>query len=173
MTPEQRRYLFVECVIGAAIINAIINGGLGWLATRGMTTFAVWKIPGVAADLLATAYGVSFGTCIGAAVQVRVDTARGKITVPDTVPQGLATILATLPKRLLPRAIAMGIVSAIVLSPFILVGLFVAGNAALPIWPYITVKALMATVEGAAVTPVIVLAALVDYGRRKTAITSV
>src|SRR5258706_447358 len=33
MSPEQRRYLFVECVIGSAIVNALINGGLGWVGT--------------------------------------------------------------------------------------------------------------------------------------------
>src|SRR5262252_7601312 len=104
MTPEQRRYLFVECSIGAAVINALINGGLGWAATRGLSEFPMWRVPGVAGDLLATAYGVSFGTCIGAAIQARIDMSRGRITAPATISERLSAIVAAMPRNLLARA---------------------------------------------------------------------
>ncbi|HEX4339621.1 MAG TPA: hypothetical protein VH062_27125 [Polyangiaceae bacterium] len=162
MTPEQRRYLFVECVIGAAIINALINGGLGWVATRGFPMFPVWKIPGVAADLMATAYGVTFGTCIGAAVQVRVDRARGRISTPNVVPERLAPIIQAMPRRLLARAIALGIASVAALGPFIALALFIHGASELERHHFIVIKAVFSAFEGAAVTPVIVLAALLD-----------
>jgi len=162
MTPAQRRYLFVECVIGAAVINALINGGLGWVATRGLATFPVWKLPGVAADLMATAYGVSFGTCIGAAVQVRVDRKRGRISTPESVPERLALIIQAMPRGLLARSIALGIASLAALGPFIALGLFLYGAAELGRQPFIAVKAGFSALEGAAVTPVIVLAALLD-----------
>lgn len=162
MTPEQRRYLFVECVIGAAVVNLLINGGLGWLATRAYPTFPVWKLPGVAADLLGTAYGVSFGTCIGAALQVKIDRARGRITTPDTVPQRLAPIIAAMPRNLLARAIAVGVASVAVLGPFIAVGLYFYGATEFGRQPFLAVKSVFSAVEGAVVTPVIVLAALMD-----------
>ena len=41
MTPAQRRYLFVECSIGAAIINALLNAGFGWVATLNLAEFPV------------------------------------------------------------------------------------------------------------------------------------
>ncbi|HEX3595147.1 MAG TPA: hypothetical protein VHU80_08600 [Polyangiaceae bacterium] len=162
MTPEQRKYLFVECVIGAAIINALINGGLGWAATRGFTTFPVWKIPGVAADLCATAFGVSFGTCIGAAVQVRIDRKRGRITTPAMVPERLALIIHAMPRRLLARAIALGVASLAALGPFIALALFLSGSSELGRQNFIALKAAFSALEGAAVTPIIVLAALLD-----------
>jgi hypothetical protein len=166
VTPEQRRYLFVECVIGAAVINALINAGLGWLATRGLATFPVWKFPGVAADLLATAYGVSFGTCIGTAVQVRIDRARGRITTPNSVPERLAPIIQAMPRHLFARAIAVGVASAAALGPFIALGLFLYAPKELDRQSYIVLKAAFSAVEGAAVTPVIVLAALLDPTKR-------
>jgi hypothetical protein len=165
MTPAQRRYLFVECSIGAAIINALLNAGLGWVGTRGLAVFPVWKIPGVAGDLLATAYGVSFGTCLAAAIQARVDIGRGRITPPTSLPERLAPVIAALPRGLLARAIALGIVSCLALGPFILLGLFLAGQAALPRGTFIAIKAAFSAVEGAVVTPIIVLAALLDRGK--------
>jgi hypothetical protein len=165
VTPAQRRYLFVECSIGAAIINALLNGGLGWVATLGLAEFPVWKIPGVAGDLLATAYGVSFGTCIAAAVQARVDISRGRITPPTSLPERLAPIVAALPRRLLARAIALGVASTVALAPLILLGLFLAGQAALARGTFIAIKAAFSAVEGAVVTPVIVLAALLDRAK--------
>jgi len=162
VTPEQRRYLFVECVIGAAVVNALINGGLGWLATLGHPTFPVWKLPGVASDLLGTAYGVSFGTCIGAALQVKIDRARGKITTPSTVPERLAPIISAMPRRLLARGIALGMVSVAALGPIIVFGLFLHGATDFGRRAFIVLKAVFSAAEGAVVTPVIVLAALLD-----------
>ena len=171
MTPEQHRYLFVECVIGAAVINALINGGLGWAATIGHATFPVWKVPGVAADLMATAYGVSFGTCIGAAVQVRIDRGRGRITTPSEVPARLAPIISAMPKGLLARAIALGMVSVAALGPFIALALYFYGAAEFARQPFVGIKAAFSAVEGAVVTPVIVLAALLDATAREAKTT--
>lgn len=165
MTPEQRRYLFVECAIGAAVINALINGGLGWAVTRGLPEFPMWRVPGVAGDLLGTAFGVSFGTCIGAAIQARVDISRGRITPPATVPERLSAIVAAMPRVLWARAFALGIASTIALGPFILAGLYWLGQPALARGTFITIKAAFSALEGAAVTPVIVLAALLDRAK--------
>jgi hypothetical protein len=173
MTPEQRRYLFVECVIGAAVVNALINGGLGWVATRGYPTFPVWKLPGVAADLLGTAYGVSFGTCIGAALQVKIDRARGRITTPSTVPERLAPIISAMPRNLLARAIAVGIASVAVLGPLVALGLYFYGAPAFGRQPFLVLKSAFSAVEGAVVTPVIVLAALLDSTAPAAVATSV
>jgi hypothetical protein len=169
VTPEQRRYLFVECVIGAAVVNALINGGLGWVATLGHPTFPVWKLPGVAADLLGTAYGVSFGTCIGAALQVKIDRARGRITTPSAVPERLAPIISAMPRHLLARGIALGVASVAALGPFIALGLYFSGAHEVARQPFIAVKAVFSAVEGAVVTPVIVLAALLDPTKRASA----
>jgi hypothetical protein len=166
MSPEQRRYLFVECVIGSAVINALINGGLGWLGTIPVpVAFPTWKVPGVAADYLGTAFGVAFGTCIGAAVQVRVDTRRGRITPPTTVPPRLTAIISRLPRGLFARALVLGTACALALAPPILGGLLASGEPALARRSFIAIKAAFSALEGAVVTPLIVLAALLDLAR--------
>src|SRR5260221_6224789 len=123
MSPEQRRYLFVECTIGAAVVNALLNGAIGWGITRGLATFPVWKARGVATDLLATAFGVAFGTCFGAVLQVRIDTARGKITVPTALPPRLSILVSRLPRGVIRRGLALGVVSTVALAPLIILGL--------------------------------------------------
>lgn len=169
MSPEQRRYLFVECVIGSAIINALINGGLGWVGTIPFpVAFPTWKIPGVAADYLGTAFGVAFGTCIGAAVQVRVDTRRGRITPPTNVPPRLAALIERLPRGLFARAMVLGSACALLLSPAILGGLVASGGTDMARRSFIAVKAAFSAVEGAVITPLIVLAALLDLARPAT-----
>ncbi|MBM4364225.1 MAG: hypothetical protein FJ104_16215, partial [Deltaproteobacteria bacterium] len=53
-----------EIAPGAAVVNALLNGAIGWAATRELPVVPTWGLPGVAADLLATAFGVTFGTAL-------------------------------------------------------------------------------------------------------------
>ena len=68
-----RTYLVVQCLVGSAIVNGVINGGIGWAATRSLAAMPLWGVPGVAGDLAGTAFGVTFGTCIGMVLQVKRD----------------------------------------------------------------------------------------------------
>jgi hypothetical protein len=162
VSPEQRRYLFVQSAIGAGIVNAVLNGAIGWGATHGLAQFPVWSVPGVAADILATAFGVSFGTCFGALLQVRLDTARGKITPPTELPPFLSLIVSRAPKKLFRRAVALGLVSVPLFAPPVLVALAASGAVAMDRGAFVALKAAFSAVEGVIVTPVIVLAALLD-----------
>jgi hypothetical protein len=162
VSPEQRRYLFVQSAIGAAVVNAALNGAIGWGATHGLTQFPTWQVPGVAADMLATAFGVSFGTCFGALLQIRLDTARGKITPPTELPPALAGLVRRLPKGLFRRAVALGLVSVPLFAPPVLVALAASGVVALDRGTFVALKAGFSAVEGLIVTPLIVLAALMD-----------
>jgi hypothetical protein len=162
LSPEQRKYLFVQTAIGAGIVNALINAAFGWAATRGLTEFPAWKTPGVAGDLLVTAFGISFGTCFVAPLQARHDISRGKITPPSALPPLLAAMTGRFPSRLFPRALALGVASMIVFAPPALALLAASGAASLERGSFIAAKAGFAALQGAAVTPLIVLAALLD-----------
>ena len=161
MTPEQRHYLFVQSAIGSAVVNAVINGALGWGATHGLTEFPLWKLPGAGIDLVATAFGVAFGTCLGAIVQIRIDVARGKISRP-ALSGSLATWIARAPSGLFARAMWFGVIGAVVFGPPALCGLVASGSDALGRVPFVAVKAGFSAVEGALVTPFILLATLMN-----------
>jgi hypothetical protein len=161
MTPDQRNYVFVQSAIGSAIINALINGLIGWGMTRGLTEFPVWKIPGAAVDLVGTAFGVAFGTCLGAVIQIRLDLARGRIA-PPLLSGGLSTWIARSPHATLPRALAFGALAAVLFGPFTLGGLLAAGTAAFDRVPFVALKAGFSAVVGAVLTPFILLATLAN-----------
>jgi hypothetical protein len=168
MSRRHRIYLFVECTIGAAVINVGINGFLGWLTFRSLhaTSLPTWRIPGVAADLAGTAFGVTFGTCLGMGLQVRRDMKSGKIGHVDVSP-AIAAWITRLPHGTLKRSVTLGIVSIVVSLP-VIAALALAGVTAMDEWPYITLKSAMAAVQAAAITPFLVLASLADLKRRET-----
>ena len=116
VSPEQRRYLFIQCGVGAALVNALLNGGLGWAITKEFPTFPVWQLPGVGADLLATAFGVAFGTVLAMAVTVRLDAARGKIA-PFVPPGSAAALVSRFPRATFSRSVVLGIVLYFWLAP--------------------------------------------------------
>lgn len=166
MSPAQRLYLIGQSCVGAAVANAIINGAIGWGITRDLATFPMWSVPGVAGDLAATAFGVTFGTCICMAVQVPWDFGRGKIT-PVSVSPGVAALLARFPRRTLYRGLGLGALSVPLFALPVVAALAALGRGALDREPYIVLKAVVSAVQGAIVTPFIVLAVLGDVARRR------
>lgn len=147
--------------MGAAIVNALLNGAIGWVITRGLTAFPVWRFPGIGPDLLATTFGVSFGTVLAMVVQVRIDVTRGKIA-PFAPPAALAPALARFPRGVLLRSIVLGVLSVPVFATPALAWLALSGADALSRSAFVALKAGLAALEGGLVTPIIVLAALAD-----------
>src|SRR5262249_26077707 len=106
VTFEQKLYILVRNGLGAALVNALINGAIGWGITRWLAEFPVWKSPGVAADLLFTAFGITFGTSIVVPLQTKKDFSGGRVTLP-ALSRGMASFLARFPKGLLRRALVL------------------------------------------------------------------
>jgi len=166
LSVEERRYLFGQGALGAALVNILINGAIGWAITHGLRTFPVWKLPGAAPDLLATAFGVTFGTCIAAKFAVRIDIARGKLAVPSASPASRKSERSLIPRSLLVRSVWLGVVSVPVFAIPVLLALYVAGSDALERGVFIALKAGFSAVQAALVTPYLMLAALSDMSRR-------
>lgn len=164
MTPEQQRYIYVQSALGAAVVNFLLNGAIGWASTIGLREFPMCRVPGVLVDLVATAFGVAFGTCFGVLLQVRGDLKRGKIAVPNVTPE-MEARLSRLPKVLWIRAILVGLLAAAVFAPPMCGILALSGAPALPRAAFILVKGVFAAIEAALITPFLVLAALRDSRR--------
>jgi hypothetical protein len=164
VTPRDLRYLLLQCCLGSAIVNAVINGGLGWATTRSLPSLLLWRVPGVAADIVGTAFGVTFGTCLGMAFQIRRDLKSGKIG-PVRVGPGVAVLLARFPYGTLRRSVGLGVLSVPLFALPMVLALVVLGVGALERTPFIVLKACFAALEAALVTPFIALAALGDVER--------
>jgi hypothetical protein len=164
LTPRERRYIVWQSGVGSAIVNALINGALGWLGTRAMPNVPLWRVPGAAADLLGTAYGISFGTTLGTALLAPRDVRRGKIGAIAMSP-GVAAFVARFPDRVLKRAVGLGILSMAFAVPLVAV-LAAVDSGGLERMAYVEIKTWFAAFVGAAVTPFIVLRALSDVARK-------
>jgi hypothetical protein len=167
-SPAQRRYLFLQNLVGAAFVNLLINGALGWLITRGLPEFPVWSVPGAAADLAATGFGVTFGTCIAARIGVRWDVGRGRIE-PPSLSSELSGWYRRLPENVFARSVWLGLISLPVFVLPLLTWLAWSGMPALERTSFIWLKGGFSAVQAAIVTPPIVLAALVDVSRAAAA----
>ena len=163
-SPAQLRYLFVQNMVGAAIVNLAINGALGWLITRSLDVFPVWGFPGAALDLAATGFGVTFGTCIAARIGVRWDVGRGRIEPPMLLPEHSAWF-RRLPRNTFSRSVWLGLISLPVFVLPLLAWLAWSGMPVLERISFIWLKAGFSAVQAALVTPPIVLAALLDASR--------
>ena len=164
MSTRHRFYLIGQSCIGAGIANAVINGLLGWGALRGLATFPMWRVPGVAADLAGTAFGVTFGTCVVMAIQVPWDVRRGKIG-PVALSPRVASLIARFPRKTFRRALGLGLLSMPVFAFPVIVALALLGASLMESGRYVVLKASFAAVEGAIITPFIVLAAVADAAR--------
>ena len=142
MTPRDRRYLLMTCCLGSAILNAIINGGLGWGLTRACPLLPMWRIPGVVADLAGTAFGVTFGTCLGMAFQIRRDLRRGKVghAAVSALSPGVAGLVARFPEGVLRRSVGLGALSVPLFTLPIVVGLLVLRVGPLDPVPFVMLK---------------------------------
>ena len=167
MTPEQRFYVVIRNGIGAAIVNALLNGAIGWGLTRGLSEFPIWRTPGVAVDLIFTAFGITFGTCLVLPLQTTRDFRRGLVTLPKVAP-GVAALIGRFPMGLFRRAVVLGAVSIPVFAPPVLVALAASDAAAMGRLPFIELKAAFSAIQGGIVTPFIVLAILADLSGHRS-----
>jgi hypothetical protein len=161
MTPKQRFYVVARNGLGAAFVNAALNGAIGWALTRGLSEFPIWRAPGVAVDLVFTAFGITFGTCLALPLQTKRDFQRGLVTLPELTP-GVAGLLGRFPSGLFRRAVVLGAVSIPLFAPPVLVALAASGQAVMGRVPFVELKAAFSAIQGGIVTPFIVLAILSD-----------
>src|SRR5258708_7606399 len=107
-------------VIGAAIsggiINFAINAGLDFLLMEPGTMLPIWGAPGVALDLMLTAFFIAFATSILTTLQTRRQIARGRVLAPSVSP-GLRGQFNRWPQGLMRRSLGLGVLSLLTLAP--------------------------------------------------------
>jgi len=157
--PELRRYLFVEQPLGAFVVNLLLNALIAWGVCRGLAAVPLWGQPSVAGDTLATAFLLPFLSVLIATPLVRRDARVGKVTPPPGAPDGLA---GRLPRPLLVRALALGILGLAVAAPPPIAALALGGVTAIAMPAFIWVKAAYAAVLGALLAPTIARMGLAD-----------
>lgn len=158
---QTRRYFISQTVIGAAIVNALINAAFGWLAMLKLPSLPLWGAPSVFVDTVLTAFGVAFGTVLVVTFQARKDMFAGKAMPQD--PTGvLGRVVYGLPEGLLARGVWLGIACIVLFVPIPIFWLAATDVVTLPADGFIAFKAGFSAVVGACVTPLISLYAMVS-----------
>jgi hypothetical protein len=169
MSPRDRLYLFVSWCLGPAVFNALINGGLGWAATRKIAGLGIWTLPGVAADIAGTAFGVAFGTYVGVSFQVRRDLKAGKIR-PMDAPKIVEAIFGRLSSQgTFRRSVSLGLAAVPVFALPVLAALGADGSGVMTSRSFMTLKAAFAAFEAAVIGPPMVLGLLAEMKARAEA----
>jgi len=155
-----RAYFIGQSVVGAAIVNALINGAFGWLAMLELPRLSLWGAPGIAIDTILTAFGVAFGTALIVPIQARKDLFAG--TVSPEEPSGrIGRLIRALPHHTLRRGLVLGAACVAAFVPLPLLALSTLGVESMLPGPFIAFKAGFSAIVGAAVTPLITLQAMV------------
>jgi hypothetical protein len=160
MLPAHRKLLFLDHMLGAAAVNAAINGGVGYLLWGSISAVPLWGLRGIAADVIATAFLLPFLYCVIATPPLRRAVRHGSLPpLPaDALPRALRALPA--PARL--RGVVLGLLALATLASATIVTLTALGVESLPSSWCIAFKAGWAAVLAAIVGPVIALTAIAE-----------
>ena len=157
MPQDHRTYLISQALVGAAV-NLILNGAIGWVVFRSHDRIPVSGSPSVSGDLVGTAFLLPLLVCLIATPLVRAEVRGGAVEPAE--PSGV--ISRFLPRRLLLRGLALGLLAAVTIAPLVIWGLQALGIRAMGFWHFVGFKAAFGAALAALITPVVALRALMD-----------
>ena len=159
LSREHRRFLVVDQVFGAAVVNFVINAGIAWLLYRRAPSVTLYAPPVIALDTLVTALVLPLITALVAAYLVPLRVARGEIPPLPALPPRPS---AWSRRSALARGTLLGLAAIVLVAVPTLALLALAGVHQLPRATFIYFKASFAAGLGMLVTPALGWWALVD-----------
>jgi hypothetical protein len=156
LTPVQRRYLLLDNGVGSIVANLLINGVIAWLLYRNATHVPLWGQSSIAGDTISTSFLLPAITCL-----IVTPLARGRVRTGQ-VPAAADASWKWIPRNMIWRAVAIGLIGLIVLTPLTLFVFNALGIGELTPWHFVYYKAGFAAFEGALVTPLLALWAIAE-----------
>jgi hypothetical protein len=144
---EQRRFLLLDNGVGPFIANLLINGTIAWLLFRQASHVPMWGPSSIAGDTIATSFLLPAITCVIVTPIARARVRSGRLAAADSGGR------RWVPCNMIWRALLIGIICLLALTPLTLITLNILGVSSLTPWHFITFKAIFAAVEGGLVTP--------------------
>jgi hypothetical protein len=151
---EARPFSWLGIGLSGGLINAAINAPLALLIVKKGALLSLFGLPGIAADLVAMGYGISFGTGIAVTPQTRRQLRQGRL-LPPTLAPWLRWWLNTWPKGVLHRAFNLGVLSVVVFVPLPLLWLWASGTQNMDRASMAVLKGVFSFVQGAVMTPLV------------------
>ncbi len=154
LTRPQRRFVLLDNGVGPFVANLLINGVIAWALYRHATHVPLWGQSSIAGDTIATAFLLPAITCLIVTPMARGRVRSGRLAaVTDTAWRWI-------PRNMLWRALLIGLIGLIVLTPPTLLVFGALGIGQVSPWQFVYFKATFAAIEGALVTPFLALWAI-------------
>jgi hypothetical protein len=166
MTPQLKRYLFVEQPIGSFIVNFLLNALIAWAMFRHLTALPMWGQESIGGDTIGTCFMLPFLTVLITRPLIGRDIRNGK-AVPEQAREQIP-LLRHLPPTPVRRGLVLGLAVMIVVAPLLILALRLAGVSSIPMPAFVWVKAVWSAILGALLAPWIALAVVADGYARPT-----
>ena len=160
----QKRYLAVDLSIGAAVVNFLLNLGLGWLvlhSREGIPLSAEAGEPSLTGELLGTCLLLPFFTGIIVTPLVKRVVRHGRVPALDWGRKDHRW-LARLPNGSFARSLLVGVVCVVLVALPVGLLLWATGIEWLGFRDYLIAKGVFSGLLAALVTPLFGLCALAD-----------
>jgi hypothetical protein len=164
LAAAHRTYALRDQGVGAALVNFIINGAIAWVMFRSLAAVPLWGQQSIAGDTIGTGFFLPFITCLIVTPLTLRQVRTGTLPEPAWS-RADHPWLARLPRGATSRGAVLGAVGALIAAPPVVLALSALGVGELPLWSFITFKAIFAAILAALVSPLIALAALGDAPR--------
>ena len=155
-----RQFSWLGSALVSGVINLVLNAPLGWAIVKPGATIPLWGAPGIALDMLLMAFGLAFGTALVVTPQTRRQLSRGQLLAPP-LSANLHELLSRWPRSTFQRAVNLGVLSVLIFVPVPLLALWLFDVDGVDRAVFTALKGAFSFVEGALVTPIIAVAAMV------------
>lgn len=164
LSPEHRRYIFWQAIVGAAIVNVLLNAGIAWLSVHNEDSVPRWAVPLVdgpstITDTVGTFFILPLVTCLIFTTLARKEIREGKLQ-PLGWTRTSHPFLRRLPEGTLRRGIAAGAVTALILGPPAVLAIIALDIGDVTTGGFVAYKAVFGVALGLVVTPILALWAL-------------
>jgi hypothetical protein len=166
LTAEHRRWLLINAVIIAAILNGILNALIAWgtgAPEEHIPLFAAPLVggPSTIVDTVATLFILPFLTTLLITTAAWHELREGKIA-PLHIDRSADPLLARLPATRARRGAYFGLLTVVLLAPVAVVLLIAFDFGDISVGDFVLYKAIFGVLLGLVVTPPIGIAALTD-----------
>jgi hypothetical protein len=164
LSGDQRRFMFWHAIVGAAIVNLVLNALIAWLSVQSEDSVPRWAVPildkpSTITDTVGTFFILPLLTCLIFTAVARRELRHGRVA-PLGWTWSPKSVLRRLPKRTLRRGLALGALCTAALGPPAVALIVIIGVDDLSVGEFVTYKAVFGVILGMVVTPIVALWAL-------------
>jgi hypothetical protein len=164
LSGDQRRFMFWHAIVGAAIVNLVLNALIAWLSVRNEDSVPRWAVPlldkpSTITDTIGTFFILPLLTCLIFTAVARRELRHGRVT-PLGWTWSPKSVLRRLPRKTVRRGVALGALTTAALAPPAVALIVILGVDDLSVEEFVTYKAVFGVLLGMLVTPIVALWAL-------------